>query len=195
MGGGARSSARSVTITLQNATKEHLDDILSIERASFSDPWTRRMLSTHLESACGNTFIVATEDDAVIGYAIARTVDSESELFNIAVIAGRRGEKLGARLLDAIIEASTAAGAREVWLEVRASNAVARSLYENYGFVQMGVRKRYYESPREDAIVLRADISSPIRKETITRAALGFSAGALDPIPSPATHSHRQETK
>lgn len=182
-------------ITFQNATRDHLGDVVIIERSSFSDPWTLRMLSTHLEPDCGNTFIIATDDGAVIGYAIARTVDDESELFNIAVAPPRRGEKLGARLLDVIIEASTASGAREMWLEVRASNVVARSLYESHRFVQMGLRKRYYESPREDAIVLRADISSPVRKETITRAALGFSAGPVDAIPSPATHSHRQETK
>ncbi|MEO7217674.1 MAG: ribosomal protein S18-alanine N-acetyltransferase [Gemmatimonadaceae bacterium] len=182
-------------IIFQNATRDHLAEIVLIERSSFSDPWTLRMLSTHLQPDCGNTFIVATDDDAVIGYAIARTVDGEAELLNIAITQARRGEKLGAQLLDAIVHASRTDEAREMWLEVRASNAVARSLYASHGFVQMGVRKRYYESPREDAIVLRADITSTVRKETITRAALGFSAEPLDPIPSPATHSHRQETK
>jgi ribosomal-protein-alanine N-acetyltransferase len=182
-------------LAFQHATKEHLREIVAIECASFSDPWTLRMLATHLETGRGNTFLVAIDEGAVVGYAIARTVEGEAELFNIAVAQNRRGAGLGTALLDAIIDASADLGAREMWLEVRVSNTAARALYERRGFVPQGVRKRYYESPREDAIVLRAEIPASAGNETITRAALGFSAGAPDPILSPASHFHRQETK
>ena len=87
------------------------------------------------------------------------------------------------------------AGGLEMWLEVRASNAGARTLYDARGFAAMGVRKRYYQAPREDAIVLRADLRSTARIETVTRAGLSLNAEPVDSILSPASHFPRQETK
>jgi ribosomal-protein-alanine N-acetyltransferase len=184
-----------MTISLRNAGKQHLEAVIDIERVSFGDPWIRRMFAVHLEPDEGNVFLVAEDEGIAIGYAITKTVAGESELLNIAVAPVRRGEGLGARLLDEMMVACAGAGALEMWLEVRASNERARALYDSRGFVQMGVRKRYYHAPREDAIVLRADLLADAGNKTITRAAFGFSAGALDPIPSPARHTHRQETK
>jgi ribosomal-protein-alanine N-acetyltransferase len=53
--------------------------------------------------------------------------------------------------MDALIDGS---GCTQFWLEVRASNSAARSLYEKLGFEVLGVRKNYYERPREDALVM-----------------------------------------
>jgi hypothetical protein len=83
----------------------------------------------------------------------------------------------------------------EMWLEVRASNASARALYDSRGFSAVGVRKRYYHAPREDAIVLRADLTGRSRNNTVTRAEPSLSAEPVDSILSPASHFTRQETK
>lgn len=195
MGSGTRPFTRGMTLDIRGARRDDLEVVVEIERVSFGDPWTRGMFSTHLAHRHGNDFLVADDDSSVVGYAISRTVVDESELLNIAVDPARRNQSIGARLLDAMMERCESRGAADMWLEVRASNAGARKLYTGRGFVAVGVRKSYYQAPREDAIVLRADLRAFVGNKKITEAALGFSAEALDPIPSPARHIHRQETK
>ena len=180
---------------IREARQADLAAIGAIERASFSDPWSRGMFEAHLVLEGGNTFLVAHDDGAVIGYAITQTVREESELLNIAVDSASRNRGVGALLLDAVIERCASAGALEMWLEVRESNAGARSLYDARGFVAVGVRKRYYHAPREDAIVLRAPIGTGARNERVTQAVSGFTAGPVDSILSTASHHSRQETK
>jgi ribosomal-protein-alanine N-acetyltransferase len=182
-------------VAIRDALPGDVKAIVAIERASFSDPWTAGMFATHLVSEGGNTFLVATDESGVVGYAIARTVSEESELMNIAVHPRYRARGIGAVLLDATIRLCGAAGAVEMWLEVRESNAGARTLYDSRGFSAVGVRKRYYHAPREDAIVLRADLRSGLRNDTVTRADLSLSAEPVDSILSPASHFTRQETK
>lgn len=182
-------------LNIRDARRDDLEAVVQIERVSFGDPWTRGMFSTHLARRDGNAFLVADEGSSILGYAISQTVVDESELLNIAVDPARRGQGIGARLLDAMMARCMSSGAADMWLEVRASNASARKLYATREFVAVGVRKGYYQAPREDAMVLRAGLRASVGNEKITKAALGFSAGALDPIPSPASHIHRQETK
>jgi ribosomal-protein-alanine N-acetyltransferase len=195
VGGGAWTAADSMTATVRAAERSDLGAVIAIERASFGDPWTRGMFGTHLSSNGGNTFLVAEEAGRVVGYAITVAVPEESELLNIAVDPDRRGHGIGALLLDAAMDLCRGSGAKEMWLEVRASNAGARMLYESRGFAEMGVRKRYYHAPREDAIVLRSDLRSRVRNETVTETATGFPSDARDPILSSASHFPRQENK
>jgi len=195
MGSGARTAADGMTVVVRVAERADLGAIIAIERASFGDPWTRGMFGIHLVPEGGNDFLVADEDGSVVGYAITVAVAGESELLNIAVGPDRRRHGVGALLLDAAMDRCRGSGATEMWLEVRASNAGARMLYASRGFAEMGVRKRYYHAPREDAIVLRSDLRIPSRNETVTGAATGFPAGARDPILSSASHIPRQEKK
>jgi [ribosomal protein S18]-alanine N-acetyltransferase len=182
-------------VAIRDALRGDVKGIVAIERDSFSDPWTAGMFTTHLSGECSDTFLVAEDGAVVVGYAIARTVGEESELMNIAVDPAHRACGIGAALLDATVHRCRAAGAAEMWLEVRASNAGARTLYDSRGFSAVGVRKRYYHAPREDAIVLRADLVSAARNDTVTRADVSLSAEPVDSILSPASHFTRQETK
>jgi [ribosomal protein S18]-alanine N-acetyltransferase len=195
MGGGARAAADDVTAAVRPAQRSDLGAVVAIERASFGDPWTRGMFGTHLTSDGGNNFLVAEEAGSVVGYAIAVVVSEESELLNIAVDPDRRGRGFGALLLDAAMDLCRRSGATEMWLEVRASNAGARTLYDSRGFAEMGVRKRYYHAPREDAIVLRSDLRSVVRNKTVTEAVTGFLPDARDGILSSASHFPRQENQ
>jgi len=83
-------------------------------------------------------------------------------VLNLAVVPEQRGQGLGARLLDAGLAAIQARGGSEVFLEVRASNAVAQSLYAGRGFRTEGRRRGYYRRPDEDALVLRL-VMAPAR--------------------------------
>ena len=163
--GSTVAPSRNARHVVRDAVRGDLKAIVAIERISFSDAWTTAMFGVHLQQDAGNVFLVAVGGAAVEGYAITRTVGDESELLNIAVSPDRRGCGVGAALLDAVMTRCHHEGAAEMWLEVRESNVSAQSLYVSRGFATMGRRRRYYHSPREDAILLRADLATDRRAD------------------------------
>jgi ribosomal-protein-alanine N-acetyltransferase len=103
-------------------------------------------------------FLVAAADgDRIAGYVVALEAADEGEILNLAVAPDGRRHGLGRALVEQVLEALTARGIRQVYLEVRESNAPARALYAAHGFREVGRRKQYYRRPVEDAIVLRLD--------------------------------------
>lgn len=130
----------------------------AIERDAFSDPWPERDFQDCL--AAGVPFLVATVGRGVEGYVVARHAAAEGEILNLGVERGRRGQGIGRALVGAVLRDLRARGAAAVYLEVRESNAAARHLYDGLGFLEVGRRKRYYHRPPEDAIILRAAIST-----------------------------------
>ena len=82
----------------------------------------------------------------------------EWELENIVVASTSRRKGLGKRLLNALLAAAKKTNSTAVFLEVRESNAAARTLYEKTGFEQSGRRKSYYTNPSEDAILYRLSL-------------------------------------
>lgn len=135
---------------LRPATSADLAAVAAMERAVFPDPWSARALEGHLD----DIFVLATTDHELRGYVIARTAADEAELLNLAVHPGYRRRGLGRRLLEAAASALMAAGARRIYLEVRASNASAIAFYGSAGFRHAGRRLGYYRHPREDALLL-----------------------------------------
>jgi ribosomal-protein-alanine N-acetyltransferase len=99
---------------------------------------------------------LASRPDVVadmVGFLVARHLASEWELENIVVAPTARRQGLGKRLLEALFSAVRETNGGPVFLEVRESNAAARSLYERSGFEQTGRRKGYYADPVEDAVL------------------------------------------
>lgn len=184
-----------MTVIIRDACANDLPTVVGIERVSFSDPWTVGMFTAHLPPRAGAQFLVAERSGVTLGFALSQTVMDESELLNIAVAPAARKTGVGAELLDAMMDCCREAGAATMWLEVRASNVSARRMYANRGFVSAGVRERYYESPREDAIVLRADLGLVVRNESVTEPVLGLAADRDARILSKASHLPRQEIK
>lgn len=148
---------RPAAVTIRAATDQDLDDIATIERAVFNDPWSRRSFSD-LVDARHVVFLVAVDESAVVGYAIVLVSGVESELANLAVTRLMQRQGLGARLLAKAMERARDRGASEMFLEVRASNAAAIQLYSDAGFQAVGRRVRYYARPIEDAIVMKAGL-------------------------------------
>jgi ribosomal-protein-alanine acetyltransferase len=95
------------------------------------------------------------EESTVQGFLIARAVDTEWEIENIAVSSPARRRGLGARLLGEFLDLARGQNAEAVFLEVRESNHAARALYEKWAFVESGRRPRYYREPEEDAVLYR----------------------------------------
>lgn len=101
----------------------------------------------------GVTSPLATSE--IIGFLVARHLAPEWELENLVVAPSVRRQGLGKRLLEALLASACATNSHSVFLEVRESNAAARSLYEKIGFEQTGSRKSYYKDPAEDAVLYR----------------------------------------
>jgi ribosomal-protein-alanine N-acetyltransferase len=135
---------------IRAASSADLAAVAEIERASFPDPWSIAAFGTRLE----DVFLVADGETGLVGYAVAWCLAPEAEILNLAVAPRRRQRGTGRALLDAVLAALAAGGARHVFLEVRESNRAARRLYAGAGFGEVGRRRGYYEHPREDALVL-----------------------------------------
>ncbi len=141
-------------IVVRRMTERDLGDVMSIERASFTVPWTLGTFLALLRREDAHLFVAERGDD-IVGYAALWIVLDQAELGDIAVAEGNRRQGIGARLLAAVFECVAERGVREVFLEVRVSNANARSLYTRHGFEEVGRRRNYYTWPREDALVLK----------------------------------------
>jgi [ribosomal protein S18]-alanine N-acetyltransferase len=146
-----------MTARIRDAHEDDLPPVVAIERLSFPDPWSSRMFRAHLRDSI-YTFVVAEEQNAVVGFAIAQTVAVDSEVLNIAVHPDRRAMGVGTTLLDTLLARCAAQGAESITLEVRESNTAARALYGSHGFSPVGRRRRYYREPDEDGLILRATL-------------------------------------
>ena len=146
----------TVEASFRAATPADVPAIVEIERTSFGDPWSEETFRDLMRSRQA-IFLVVTEGlpESVCGYVIAAVIADEAEVLNLAVAGQSRRRGLGGRLLDAALGIVRERGAREVFLEVRESNAAAIALYTSRGFAALSRRARYYREPVEDALVLR----------------------------------------
>lgn len=145
---------------IRTATQSDVAALVAIERACFGDPWTRAGLLETVQYETSRAF-VAEFGGQVIGYVMARISGEEGEILNLAVLPEYRRRGIARCLLEEAIDAVTAAGVREAYLEVRESNAEALALYQAFGFRTVGLRPDYYRNPLEDALVLRAPLAAP----------------------------------
>jgi ribosomal-protein-alanine N-acetyltransferase len=149
-------------LAVRVAAPEDLPAILAIERASFSDPWSRGSFVSLLERP--RVFFAVAVDGPkrdVVGHVVTWFVLDEAELANLAVLPAARGRGIGSALLGAALAAAEARGATTMYLEVRASNRAALALYGSRGFREVGRRPDYYRRPVEDALILRREIAMP----------------------------------
>ncbi|PPG55906.1 ribosomal protein S18-alanine N-acetyltransferase [Rathayibacter sp. AY1C5] len=142
---------------LRDAQADDLDAVMAIEESEFAgDAWSRGMMAEEIRSR-HTRYLVAEQDGKVVGYAglLCPVGAHEGDVQTIAVVARVRRTGLGRRLLRALLEAAGERGAREVFLEVRADNPAAQTLYRSEGFEEIGVRPAYYQPDGVDAIVMR----------------------------------------
>lgn len=139
-----------------------LDEILAIEVASFTSPWTREMYLAELDNV-GVSFCYTARDDSgkILGFCSFWRVMDELHINNLAVAPEHRRCGVATALLGFVLNEARKLGVHRATLEVRRSNDAARHLYERFGFAAAGVRRAYYSNPVEDAIVLwREDLKS-----------------------------------
>ncbi|MEX2582146.1 MAG: ribosomal protein S18-alanine N-acetyltransferase [Gemmatimonadota bacterium] len=144
-------------ILVRELSLADLPAIMAIEREAFSTPW-REATFRGLLLRPDTDLLGAFREGRLLGYAVCWTVGDQAELGNVAVAAEERGQGIGKRLIEGAIDLIRARGARECFLEVRESNALARALYEECEFREVGRRRKYYSKPTEDAFVMRRDL-------------------------------------
>jgi ribosomal-protein-alanine N-acetyltransferase len=134
---------------------DQIDDVLAIEEASFTNPWTREMYLAEMDNL-GVSYCFLAHDDAgrVVGFCSFWRVLDELHINNLAVKPESRRSGVATALLAHVLREGGSLGAQRATLEVRRSNDPARLLYERFGFAVAGVRRAYYTKPVEDALIL-----------------------------------------
>ena len=153
-----RISQPTSTVTLTRMRWWHIDEILPIEADLFgAELWSAPMFWSEL--ANGHHYVVALDDaDHVAGYGgLATTAPDEAWIQNIAVRRDRQRHGIGRTVLEALLAEARRLSVRSVLLEVAVDNGPAQRLYDEYGFVGVGVRKGYYQPSNTDALVMRRD--------------------------------------
>lgn len=146
-------------MTFRMMTVDDIDQILEVERLSFTLPWSREAFLNELTLNQYAVYIVIEDNGKIAGYCGSWVVIDESHITNIAILPEYRGKKLGEALLRKMIDISISMGAKRMTLEVRVSNTVAINLYEKLGFQKGGIRKRYYTDNHEDANIMWVNFS------------------------------------
>ncbi len=134
---------------------EDLDAVMVIEPTIYSHPWTRGNFSDSLQA--GYSAWVVTYNNKIVAYSLMMMVLDESHLLNISVAATYQKQGLGSDLLAHMMDKARHYKAKDMLLEVRASNLNAISLYDHGGFNKVSLRKGYYPAGarREDAVLMR----------------------------------------
>ena len=137
-----------------------VDAVVGIEAEAFSAPWKSETFMGLIGRDTVELLVMTHDVDGVIGYAVLWCIVDQGELANLAVAPAHRGAGLGSLLLRHVLQAARDRGIEKLFLEVRTSNAAALALYSGFGFVEVGQRKGYYESPKEDARVMLASLGA-----------------------------------
>jgi len=141
------------SIEIAAVTKNEVAALAQIEKECFADPWSEDSLLYETENPSAH-FICAKDGEAVMGYMGMHHVLDEGYVANVAVSAKYRRRGIASALITAMLEEAKGLGLAFVSLEVRVSNRAAIALYSKFGFENQGIRKGYYDHPKEDAMIM-----------------------------------------
>ncbi|MBR4057556.1 MAG: ribosomal protein S18-alanine N-acetyltransferase [Oscillospiraceae bacterium] len=140
-------------MTILDAGEAQFAQIAQIENACFSDPWPEDTLRAH-RTGEHHVFLAAVEGEETLGYISLTYVLDEGYIGNVAVSPTARRRGVGLALVEEMTSRAKALGLAFLTLEVRESNHAARALYARCGYRDVGLRRGYYEKPREDAVLM-----------------------------------------
>lgn len=138
---------------LEAMREDDLEEVLAIENAIYTHPWTCGNFSDSLRA--GYDCRTWRLEDELVGYFVLMAAAGEAHLLNLSVAERHQRSGHGSALLAEALELARLRGARSLFLEVRPSNLAAQALYARFGFRRIAVRRGYYpaHSGREDALV------------------------------------------
>ena len=149
--------------SIEPLTVADLDEVVAIENASFRDPWSRGAFAYEIkQNPVARCWVArgAGSPSRVLGYLCLWEIEPELHITNIAVHPDWRRRGIARSLLDAILEDARRRDLAVAFLEVRPTNTEARTLYERLGFQVVGRRKGYYVTTGEDALLMKADLTT-----------------------------------
>ncbi|MFA5353064.1 MAG: ribosomal protein S18-alanine N-acetyltransferase [Thermodesulfovibrionales bacterium] len=144
-------------IQIREMMEGDVPGVVRIERLAFSTPWSEASFYSEIFNSRSLPRI-AEEDGRIAGYICVRYFIDEAHLLDIAVDPDFQQRGVGAMLLEAIFRELRELECRNLYLEVRVSNLSARRLYEKVGCKSIGIRKRYYLYPTEDALLMMCEL-------------------------------------
>ncbi len=133
-------------------TEQWVPAVADLERRCFSEPWSEESLTEVLERP-EFRYLIACEGEKMLGYGGFYVAADEASITNIATEHEARGRGVAGTVIKAIIKEASELEAQTIFLEVRAGNAAAIRVYERCGFERLGVRKGFYDKPKEDAYI------------------------------------------
>lgn len=152
-------------IDIREGKTSDIDAVARIEAASITHPWIREELEKCVTDD-NKTLIVAEDSDTkeVLGYITASSVLDECEIGNIAVEEIYRGQRIGRRIMEAMLEKARSQGITQVFLEVAQNNERAIDLYTSTGYEAYGRRSDYY-GPGQDAVLMKCNLSELTKQD------------------------------
>jgi ribosomal-protein-alanine N-acetyltransferase len=144
------------------------EKVAKIEAENFSVPWSKQSFLDSIPLA-HTLFFVAEEAGEIAGYCGIYLAQEEGELVTIAVTQQMRRKGIARRLLDEAVRILREREVQTLYLEVRVSNEPAIRLYESMGFTSEGIRKGFYEKPREDARIMKLEMEKAVQMPTSFR--------------------------
>ncbi|MFZ2538622.1 MAG: ribosomal protein S18-alanine N-acetyltransferase [Oscillospiraceae bacterium] len=140
-------------LLIDNMTLEDVSGVTIVEEECFAQPWSFQAFLSELENDKAVTYI-AIEDYEVVGFINAHFVLNEGYVNNIAVTLTHRRKHIASMLIEKLVSFAIDKKLAFLTLEVRKSNETAIKLYEKHGFLEVGMRKDFYDQPQEDAILM-----------------------------------------
>ena len=137
----------------------HIASIATLEAACFSTPWEEAAICAELNNPLALWLVAEAGDGAVQGYVGSQICFENADILNVAVDPAFRRQGIAADLMQTLESRLAQKGVETITLELRCSNEAALRLYEKVGYAKIGLRKGYYEKPREDALILQKPIS------------------------------------
>ena len=138
---------------IRRMTESDLDEVMEIERESFSLPWSRDSYLGELNNSFAN-YMVCDHAGDIAAYGGIWVVFEEAHITNVAVAGKFRGQGIGCALMKELENIARAKHAIRIFLEVRPSNAAALKMYNKLDYIQTGLRKAYYTDNGEDALIM-----------------------------------------
>lgn len=155
-------------IAIGSMTEHDLLEVVEIEEQSRLSRWGWAAYYAELQGANRSLMLVAringkgeeSQAKCLAGYIVARVSGQELHINNVAVRSEFRGRGIGKALLMRVLAQARMLDAAVAFLELRAGNSIAQSLYEKAGFVPVGKRRNYYSDPVEDAVTMSAQLKA-----------------------------------
>jgi len=142
--------------TLREMTWRDIPALTALEPVLFADDaWSEQTWWAELAGRPRRAYVVGEQSGTVVGYAGVDCGGELADVMTIAVAPAAQGQGLGSALMRWLVAEARRAGAEHLMLEVRADNALAQRLYAAAGFVQLSVRRRYYQPGGVDALIMR----------------------------------------